>query len=142
MASTYPATLDNLIVQDVDNPDVVNSVNTMQAVHQRDKTVLAVQTPAAAGTVTPNMQLGSYWPIQMPAGNITIANPTNGQAGDILTLKITEDGVGTRTVTLGAAYKRAGGAYTLTTTAGASDILSFRFDGTNWNEIGRAAAIA
>ena len=37
------------------------------------------QTPAAAGTVKPDENDASVIFIQMPAGNITIANPANAQ---------------------------------------------------------------
>ena len=49
-----------------------------------------------------------------------------------LTIHLTQDGTGSRTVTWPASVKWAGGTPTLTTTAGASDIISLLYDGTNY----------
>jgi hypothetical protein len=66
-------------------------------------------------------------------GNYTIANPTNLVDGGTYILEIVQDGVGSRTVSWGANYKwlnSGGAAPTLSTTAGAVDIISFVSDGT------------
>lgn len=63
---------------------------------------------------------------------LSISGATNGASG---TIAVTQDGTGSRTLTLPAGSKViAGGtgAATLTTTAGATDILSFVYDGTNY----------
>jgi hypothetical protein len=58
-------------------------------------------------------------------GNRTLAAPTNGVAGTYI-LRVTQDGTGSRTLAYNAAFKWAGGtAPTLSTTAGAVDILTF-----------------
>ncbi len=76
-------------------------------------------------------------------GNLTIALTAGQKAGDTLTLQITQDGTGSRTLTEGTLMKLAGGAVTLTTTATTGrDMLTFMFNGTNWNEIARALAVA
>jgi hypothetical protein len=65
-------------------------------------------------------------------GNRALANPTNQIAGFTYILIITQDGTGSRTLSYGANYKFSGGiAPTLTTAAGAVDILTFISDGTN-----------
>jgi hypothetical protein len=64
--------------------------------------------------------------------NITLANPSNQQAGGCYVLQITQDGVGSRLITFGSAYKFAGGVKpVLTTAAGGVDLLVFFSDGTN-----------
>ena len=64
-------------------------------------------------------------------GNRTLANPSNMRAGGTYVLRVIQDGTGSRTLTLGANYRKAGGAtLVLTTTAAAIDILSFYSDGT------------
>ena len=89
-------------------------------------------TCAAADTVTLDMlQQGNYIQITMPAGNITVANPVNPAAGMELTLWVKQDGVGSRTITWGNAFKKN---LTLTTTASAVDQVTFVYDGTNWNQ--------
>ncbi len=66
-------------------------------------------------------------------GNTTL-NLTNVRNGDYGTLIVTQDGVGSHTLTFGAGSHRVvnGGAGIpkLTTTAGATDILSFTYNGT------------
>jgi hypothetical protein len=66
------------------------------------------------------------------AGNRTLANPTNLQAGGTYTLIVTQDGTGSRTLAFGTAYKWPGGTPpTLSATAAAIDILTFISDGTS-----------
>ena len=80
-------------------------------------------TPAAAGTATLDLSLSNQHFITMPAGNITIAlsNDTNNQP---FIITITQDGVGSRTVTWPATIRWAGGTVpALTTTASKRDIF-------------------
>jgi hypothetical protein len=65
-------------------------------------------------------------------GNRTMAAPTNMKDGGTYILRIIQDGTGTRTVTWNAVFKWSGGtAPTLSTSAGAIDIITFISDGTN-----------
>lgn len=63
-------------------------------------------------------------------GNRTLANPTNLQPGQKWDIIVIQDGTGNRTLAYGTAYKKVGGTVTLTTTAGAIDILHLITDGT------------
>lgn len=66
------------------------------------------------------------------AGDRTLDNPTNLKAGGTYILRVVQDATGTRTLTLGSAYKTPnGGGVTLSTAPNAVDILSFYSDGTN-----------
>lgn len=58
-------------------------------------------------------------------GNRTLSNPTNGQPGTWRTIEITQDGTGSRILTLGNQYRAPGGTSTivLSTAAGAIDVL-------------------
>lgn len=88
-------------------------------------------TPAAAGTATLDLSLANINLITMPAGNITIAL-SSGSTGQVFTVHITQDSVGSRTVTWFTTIKWAGGsAPTLTTTASKRDVLGFIITGTN-----------
>jgi hypothetical protein len=74
------------------------------------------------------------------AGNRTlvIANAVAGQRGR---LEVFQDATGSRTLTLPAGSIREGGALALTATAGARDLLSYEFDGSNfWWSIRKAFA--
>lgn len=59
------------------------------------------------------------------AGNRTLDNPTNVAAGSYA-LRVTQDGTGSRTLAFGSNFKFPGGtAPTLSTAAGAVDVLTF-----------------
>lgn len=66
------------------------------------------------------------------AGNRTLDNPTNMKDGGTYILRVVQDGVGSRTLSFGTAYKfPSGTAPTLSTGTNAVDILTFVSDGTN-----------
>jgi len=96
------------------------------------------QNPAISGTVTPDLNQGSVWPIFFPAGNITVANPVNATHGDVLVLILTQDGVGARLVTWGAKYRKA---LTLSVAANAVDCVSFVYElvRDRWLQLGAGA---
>lgn len=87
--------------------------------------------PAAAGTATLNLTTGNLHSITMPAGNITIAL-SNATTGQIFEVSITQDSVGSRTVTWFTTIKWADNAEpTLTTTANKKDVFTFICTGSN-----------
>ena len=66
------------------------------------------------------------------AGNRTLNNPTNKQAGATYLLLVVQDATGGRTLTFSSDYKFPGGtAPTLSTGANQIDLLTFYCDGTN-----------
>lgn len=74
------------------------------------------------------------------ATNATLANPTNQKNGSTYTLIITQDGTGSRTLAYGTNYKFPGGtAPTLSTAAGAVDILTFISNGTQMYGVAQLA---
>ena len=86
-------------------------------------------TPAGAGTATLDLNAAYKHNITMPAGNITIA-VSNETAGMIFTVRILQDGTGSRTVTWFAGISWAdGSAPTLTTTADKADQFVFLVTG-------------
>ncbi len=69
------------------------------------------------------------------AGTTTLTF-TGCNAGDLISVWLTQDATGSRTCTFPATVKWAGGsAPTLTTTASKSDHFYFHFDGTNYYEV-------
>lgn len=71
--------------------------------------------------------------------SITAITANSSQVGRRITVMLTQDGTGSRTVTWPSNVKFAGGsAPTLTTTAGKTDILTFTYNGTNWMETSRS----
>lgn len=88
-------------------------------------------TPDASATATLDVATGNIHKITMPAGNITIAI-SNEATGQCFLIEITQDSVGSRTVTWFTTIKWAGGsAPTLTTTANKRDVFGFRVTGTD-----------
>lgn len=99
-------------------------------------TGLVSQTLTDGATITWNINSGTIAKVTL-GGNRTlvISNPV---ANNYYQISVTQDGTGSRTLTLPAGSKVIGGgagAITLTTTAGAIDILTCFYDGTNyyWN---------
>lgn len=87
-----------------------------------------------AATITPdvsklNKGLGVVGAL---TGNVTLANPTNLVPGSSAKwdMVFTQDATGSRTLTLGTAYKKVGGALALSTAAGSVDVVHFVTDGT------------
>lgn len=73
-------------------------------------------------------------------GNRTLSI-TGAVAGSAGTLIVIQDGTGSRTLTLPGGSKAAGGAFTLSTAAGAVDVLAWVYDGTSYYwTIGKAFA--
>jgi hypothetical protein len=93
------------------------------------------ETRVALGSVTgdqsSNINLANGSIFTMTAtGNITISSVTNAVAGSSATLIITQDGTGNRLLT--STMKFAGASKTLSTAAGAIDIVSLFYDGTTY----------
>ena len=94
-----------------------------------DRKVPIIYSPIAAAVQDLDLSAGNIHDITMPAGNvtITISNEINGQ---IFTIRILQDGIGSRTVTWFTTIKWAGGASpTLTTTQDKADSFIFRCTG-------------
>lgn len=75
-------------------------------------------------------------------GNITTTVSAGKSIGDRLTLALTQDGTGSRTVSKPSNVKLVGGAFSPTATAGATDTYVLRYDGTNWIETSRALNVS
>lgn len=58
-------------------------------------------------------------------GNRTLGNPTNAKPGQTGRIRVIQDPTGSRTLAFGSNWKRQGGAPTLTTTAGAFDLIVY-----------------
>jgi len=83
------------------------------------------------GTISWDAQSGNVASLTA-TGNLTLNAITNATAGTYM-LKIKQDGTGSRTLTLGSDFLKAGGsAITLSTTAAAEDVLSIFYDGTKY----------
>lgn len=74
---------------------------------------------AYAATVTPDLSDGNVFVIGTLTGNVTIANPTNLVDGKTFRMLVTQDGTGSRTITLGNKFLKVG---TPSTTASYIDL--------------------
>ena len=88
-----------------------------------------VGTVTYAATITPDVANGTIQKITL-TGNVTFSAFANPVAGQSLTLIITQDATGSRTLT--STMKFSGGSKTLTTTANAIDILTVFYDGSTY----------
>ncbi len=83
-------------------------------------------TPAAGSTLSLDVTTANENRIQMPAGNITLSLPTTIPNALKFIVSITQDSVGSRTVTWFTTIRWAGGTEpTLTTTASKRDTFGF-----------------
>ena len=71
-------------------------------------------------------------------GNVTTTVTNGVVAGDTLTLIITQDATGSRTISKPSNVKLVGGAFSPTATANAVDSWTLQWDGTNWREVSRS----
>ena len=94
--------------------------------------VVNSQTLTDGATVNWDLLAGAFASVTL-GGNRALANPSNvGPAGMSYTLKVVQDGTGSRTLSFGSAYLFAGGVDpVLSTAASAVDYIFFVSDGTN-----------
>lgn len=113
---------------------LVNVSGTIQEIGAGDfvaPPAAGTSSPSAGGTATLDMATANEHRITMPAGNITIALSNESSASRFI-ISVTQDGVGSRTVTWFSTIKWAGGsAPTLTTTASKRDVFGFIRTGAN-----------
>jgi hypothetical protein len=83
----------------------------------------------ATGTITPDFVNGSIQTLTL-TGNITLNSLGNAIAGRSMTLILTQDGTGNRTLT--STMKFAGNYKTLSTSASATDIISVFYTGSTY----------
>jgi hypothetical protein len=83
----------------------------------------------AAGTYTPDVSTATIHRMTL-TGNVTISALANVTTGSNLTLILTQDGVGSRTLT--STMKFAGNSKTLSTTANSIDTVSIFYDGSTY----------
>jgi hypothetical protein len=89
----------------------------------------AIYSVTYASTITPDVANGNVQTVTL-TGNVTFSAFSNPVAGQSLTLKVVQDGTGSRTLT--STMKFAGGSKTLTTAANSIDIITVYYDGTNY----------
>jgi hypothetical protein len=88
----------------------------------------AYVTLTDGATITPDCDDGNSFIVTLE-GNRSFANATNPRDGQTIVINIVQDGTGSRTLTWGTAYLFPSGTPpTLTTTAGAVDVLTGKYN--------------
>lgn len=75
-------------------------------------------------------------------GNVTTTITDGVIAGDILTLIITQDATGSRTISKPSNVKLVGGAFSPTATANAVDSWTLQWNGSSWVEVSRSLNVS
>ena len=84
---------------------------------------------SVTGTLTPDAAAGTIFNYTL-TGNITLSSLSNAVAGTSMTIILTQDATGNRTLT--STMKFAGASKTLSTAANSIDIMSVFYDGTTY----------
>lgn len=103
------------------------------------KSLEAIQSLPYAATVDVDPDFGEYVIIGTLTGAITITAANGRAIGKTLTIDTTQDGTGGRVITWDAIFKA--GAFAPVTTAGKRNVVTFRFDGTNYVMQSQAAGL-
>jgi hypothetical protein len=125
----------DMLIRNVGNSLWVNQsvssvvANTNVTLKQFSETRVALGNVTGDQSSNINLANGSIFTMTA-TGNITISSVTNAVAGSSATLIITQDGSGNRLLT--STMKFAGASKTLSTAAGAIDIISLFYDGTTY----------
>lgn len=126
-AATLTAGADNLTYTGPPSTSTLAGLSVNQAWTAGQAVTPTVGGNTGAATVTPDAATSNGFTYTL-TGNITLANPSNPKAGQMLNFQLTQDGTGSRTIALGSQYKFASGtAPTWSTGAGKIDILSCWF---------------
>jgi hypothetical protein len=97
----------------------------------------ALQRPTFAATIVPDPYLGAV--VLTLTGNLAISAPTTGaHDGQRLRFVLTQDATGARTVTFASAFRTS---WTPVTTAGATNIIDFVFNGKFWQQTGATVGL-
>lgn len=93
-----------------------------------------INSPSFTSTITVDASTGSEWHITL-TGNLTLGNPTNPTDGQVICFQLTQDGTGSRTLTLGSAFNVGPVTVTLSTGAGKVDYLlaKYRSAASKWD---------
>jgi hypothetical protein len=129
-AATFPLTGNELIAADTQLTQGLSPESEAISVSQLRGFYRAPVALTDGATIATNTSSSETFTVTL-GGNRTLSNPTSLTAGQTYKVIVTQDATGARTLAYGTAYKFSGSS-TLTTTAGAIDMLTFTsVDGTN-----------
>lgn len=85
--------------------------------------VSALQTETFAASFAPDFSKSNTYEMVL-TGNMTLENPTNAVAGGVYNIILTQDGTGSRTLTIAGSGYKTNQTITLSTAAGKRDVLT------------------
>lgn len=113
------------LVDRTDLPGAVSYVDTAETYTKGKGTTPVVLTDGA--TITVDATLGNVYTVTL-GGNRTMAAPTGPLDGQTISIYVTQDGTGSRTLTWNAAFKFAGATPpTLSASAGKVDLFTMQY---------------
>lgn len=97
--------------------------------------VTATYVPSGNTDITSILRFSRFVAMTTATGNSTVLTSYVPNAGGLLTVQVTNDASGARTITFGTGFRATG---TLVGTNSKILLVSFASDGTTWNETGRS----
>ena len=131
----------DITLTDAANGDITFTNNGTGKVVFNDAAYNPETSLTDAATITWDAQAMPITKVTLTDNRI-LAAPTNGAAGQFISLLIIQDATGSRTLTWNAVFEfPAETAPTLTTTAALGDLFVFRYHNTKWLQVGSTLAL-
>ena len=131
----------NITITDAANGDISFTNNGTGNVVFNDAAYNPETSLTDAATITWDVQAMPITKVTLGANRI-LGLPTNGVAGQFISLLIIQDGTGSRTLTWNAVFEfPSETAPTLTTTADLGDLFVFRYHNSKWLQVGSTLAL-
>ena len=131
----------NITITDAANGDISFTNNGTGNVVFNDAAYTPEATLTDEATITWDAQAKPIAKVTLTANRI-LAAPTNGQAGQYISLLIIQDAGGTNTLTWNSVFEfPSETAPTLTTTASLGDLFVFRYHNSKWLQVGSTLAL-
>ena len=131
----------NITLTDAANGDIDFTCNGTGNVVFNDAAYAPETTLTDAATITWDAQAMPITKVTLTANRI-LAAPTNGQAGQFISLLIIQDAGGTNTLTWNAVFEfPSETAPTLTATGDLADLFVFRYHNSKWLQVGSTLAL-
>ena len=131
----------NITLTDAANGDIDFTCNGTGNVVFNDAAYAPETTLTDAATITWDAQAMPITKVTLTANRI-LAAPTNGQAGQFISLLVIQDAGGTNTLTWNAVFEfPSETAPTLTATGDLADLFVFRYHNSKWLQVGSTLAL-
>jgi hypothetical protein len=131
----------DITITDAANGDITFTNNGTGNVVFNDAAYNPATTLTDAATITWDVQAKPITAVTLTANRI-LGAPTNGQAGQFISLLIIQDAGGTNTLTWNAVFEfPSETAPTLTSTGDLADLFVFRYHNSKWLQVGSTLAL-